>query len=367
MDGKTLITASEDIDNISYAFSKAVLSSVKIVANHTVNTYNNLKQITGTKIESFTGAGVIYQLDGNGNAYIITNYHVVFYTESLSANKVSEDISVFLYGMDYTQYAIAAQYVGGSLTYDIAVIKVTASEILKNSISQPVSLSSEEVLPGLKTIAIGNPLSDGLSVSSGIVNVASEKHTSTGADDVTEIEFRSIKIDTPVNGGNSGGGLFNLKGELVGIVNAKQISIEIDNVGYAIPLEIAIGVAQNLIDNCDETNQKVKKCLLGVQVNILSSTAVVDETTTLVHIREEIAVHSVVGESSLVYGVLEEGDIIVSVKLNDTTFTIDRMHILTDLLLNARIDDTLEFIIIRENVTLSKSVIVTAQAITIIE
>lgn len=262
IDGATVILPDEDINNISYAFSKAILSAVKIVAKHTVNKYL-FNQFAGTEEQSFTGAGVIYTLDKNsGDAYIITNYHVLYHKTSLSDNKISNDISVFLYGMDYEQYAISATYIGGSLTYDIAVIKVSASEILKNSISQPVSLSSEEVLPGLKTIAIGNPLSDGLSVTSGIVNVASEYYTNTGADDVTTIDFRAIKIDTPVNGGNSGGGLFNLKGELIGIVNAKQKSVEIDNVGYAIPLEIAIGVAQNLIDNCNESNEKVKKCLL---------------------------------------------------------------------------------------------------------
>lgn len=104
-----------------------------------------------------------------------------------------------------------------------------------------------------------------------------------------------------------------------------------------------------------------------MQIKILSSTAVIDEETALVHIKEQVAVDNVASENSLVYGILLSGDIFVSAKLNDTTFTIDRLHILADLLLNARIDDTLEFIIIREGISHTESVIITEQSINVIE
>lgn len=364
VDGVNIITPSEDINNITYAFSKAVLSTVKIAVSHTVSA-PKWGQPDATAQESFTGAGVFYTLDKNsGDAYIITNFHVVYYKKSLDQDKIANAIKVFLYGMDYPQYAIDAEFIGGSMTYDIAVIKISGSDILKNSSAKVVSLSSDKVMPGLKTIAIGNPMSDGLAVTSGIVNIESEFYTNTGADDTSEFTFRAIRIDTPVNGGNSGGGLYNLLGELIGIVNAKKQAVEIDNVAYAIPLEIAVGVAQNIIDNCDENNKKIKKCVLGLQIQMLTSDAPYDEVTGITTITQVVSIANPVEESSLVYGILQQDDIFVEATLGAKTITINNIYILADLLLNARIGDTLEFIITREGNNITKSVVINENCLT---
>ena len=80
-------------------------------------------------------------------------------------------------------------------------------------------------------------------------------------------EMRVIRVDTAVNPGNSGGGLFNSKGELIGIVNAKIISSDVENIGYAIPSSVAINVADNIINH---TFQLLCICnYLNITVNVI--------------------------------------------------------------------------------------------------
>ena len=113
---------------------------------------------------------------------------------------------------------------------------------------------SEMINVGESAIAIGNPEGNGFSTSLGIVSVDSEYIEMTGADGVTNVEFRVMRIDTAVNGGNSGGGLFNSKGELIGIVNAKIQSTTVENIAYAIPSNLAAAVADNIIYHCLDTD-----------------------------------------------------------------------------------------------------------------
>ncbi|MBO4535522.1 MAG: hypothetical protein J5755_06265, partial [Clostridia bacterium] len=138
--------------------NQAVLSVVSVYANFTQTvTYSGGWYWGSGGSQSRTqgyaagGSGVIYYLDKEaGDAYIITNYHVVYDADSDVAGHISDDIFVTLYGNHYLTkdsdnhvtsiYAIPATYVGGSMTYDIAVLKVTGSELLKNSAASQVSV-----------------------------------------------------------------------------------------------------------------------------------------------------------------------------------------------------------------------------------
>ncbi len=81
------------------------------------------------------GSGVIYRIDEDGSAYVITNHHVVYENDSTAENHISNDISIFLYGMEGSNYAIPAVYVGGSQNYDIAVLKIENNSILKTRLT----------------------------------------------------------------------------------------------------------------------------------------------------------------------------------------------------------------------------------------
>ena len=92
---------------------------------------------SNTQSVTSAGSGVIYSLEKeNGNAYVITNYHVVYNADSVGTETtahVSDNISLYLYGGELSSGAIRATYLGGAMNYDIAVLKVEGSEVLKQS------------------------------------------------------------------------------------------------------------------------------------------------------------------------------------------------------------------------------------------
>lgn len=307
------------------------------------------------------GSGIIYKLDkSTGSAYIITNYHVVYDSASNTSNKISNDIVVYLYGMESNDYAISAEYVGGSMTYDIAVLYVKNSDILKTAEVAEAEISdSDDVVVGQYAIAVGNPEALGLSATFGIVSVDSEYIKMTAPDNATTVSLRVIRIDAAVNGGNSGGGLYNAKGELIGIVNAKIVYDGIENISYAIPSNVAISIADNIIYYCDgNDNESVQRAIVGVTLETTNSKAVLDEQTGLLKIQETVAVASITG-NSLADGVFKEGDIIRSVTLNDTTKAVTRRYVVIDMMLKARVGDVIQFTVIRDGSEVNVSVTIT--------
>lgn len=341
------------IDNTA-AVSKASLSAVSIFCSNT----STLATYTSA------GSGIIYKLDGNGSAYIITNYHVVYDKNAANNNYISRYIFVLLYGMENIDSAISASYVGGSMTYDIAVLRVENSATLKNSDSRAVTLASDNyVTVGQTAIAIGNPEAKGISATSGIVSVDSETIEMYGADDITRVAFRVMRVDTAINSGNSGGGLFNSDGELIGIVNAKIIDTSIENIGYAIPISTAISVAENIIVNCSSgAKTKMQRCLLGVTTIVESSKATYNAETLKTVISETIKVHEV-GETALVKDKLQVGDILVSVLFRDKTYALSRSYVLVDLMLGAFVDETIVISLIRNNTPMEVSITLTPECV----
>ena len=332
-------------ESISYAMR----SAVSIIALDT-----DKDNISNANV-GFSGSGVIYKMNkATGDAYIITNFHVLYDSDN---KVVMPYIYVMLYGYELLDTAIRATYIGGSATYDIAVIKVTGSEILKDSYTKAVDIQdSNEIVVGKTAIAIGNPQGSGISATEGIVSVDSEtiqmvpsSNKNVSVDETGRVSMRVIRIDTPVNPGNSGGGLFDEEGKLIGIVNAKIITDNVENIGYAIPSNIATYVAQNIIDNCNGTTQtSVIKCLMGITITPKSSKGVYDEETKTMKIVEEIKIVEV-SSTSIAYGVLEAEDILVSMTLRGVTYKITRNFMPVDICLNARNGDNVEVTILRGN------------------
>jgi len=346
------------------ATNKVLNSVVSVYAEFVQTVTNPWTGKTYDEEYSGAGAGVILNDDKtNGTAYIITNYHVVFSGDSNSG--VSENIHIYLYGMEFEQYAIDAIYIGGSLNYDIAVLKIENSDIYKNSGAYPVTLSDDtDIYAGSTAIAVGNPEASGISSSTGVVSVDSEYLTMTGADDVTTVTFRVMRIDTAVNSGNSGGGLFNGQGELIGIVNAKISSNDIENIAYAIPTSIAINAANNIIRNCDGgEHTSILRCMVGIELNIDESYSFYDEEESVAKIIQTISVKTI-SEESIANGILQTGDIIESFTYDGKTIDVNRVYTIVDYSLNFVEGHTLTFNIVRSGV--SQSVSVTLGAPTVI-
>ena len=231
------------------AVNVALRSSVMIEAHD--------RESTSDGHEYGAGAGVIVS-DINDEVVIATNYHVCL--DVYRKSKIADYIYVLLFdyvNVDnsmsfYESRRIRCTYVGGSYNEDVAVIKFTrtghAEDLYSASGAMPATIGdSSKVAYGDDVIVIGNPSGKGTSVTIGAVSrpVAWSK-VDVNSDGVYET-LRCIQVDAAVNGGNSGGGLFDAGGNWIGNVESKLSSLE--NTNFALPSNQVYGVVWNIIQN----------------------------------------------------------------------------------------------------------------------
>lgn len=343
------------------AASRAVLSAVSVTCVYG----------TGINATASAGAGVIYKLDKNsGDAYVITNYHVVYNASAKEKDGISQNIMLHLYGMEYmaegeVSYAIPATYVGGSMYYDLAVLKVEGSTVLMESSAMATTLADSDKVSILETaIAIGNPGNAGISATVGSISVESEEiqlkfDTKSGS---TVVEIRVMRTDAAVNHGNSGGGLFNARGQLIGIVNAKEAQVDIDNMGYAIPSDLVIAVVENVIKNCDgDTVKNPLKPTIGIGIINENITVSYDELTGTVKKQMDIVVYEV-SSGSIADGRFLAGDIIRSVTIGTKTYRPVDTSQISEYLFYAGIGDEVTFNLTRAGADVSVSLVLPADS-----
>ena len=344
--------------------AKSLLSTVSIdcVFKSTSLYPSSFGGIVSEKIGS--GSGVIYKLDKEkGDAYIITNYHVVYYNRNNTSNGISNDITVYLYGQEDKAYAIPAKYVGGSMTYDLAVLKVEGSRVLAESNAIAAEFADSNNVAVLdKAVAVGNPEDFGISATLGYINVDSEYIEIEGADGTTEIEVRVMRIDTAVNSGNSGGGLYDASGRLIGIVNAKYADSE--NMGYAIPSNVVKYIADNILYYCDgKDNENVVRSQIGINVDAKALYTVYDTETGKVHKREVVSITKV-DSKSLANGKLKVGDVINSITIDGVTYEVNRMFVVSECLFNARVGSVVSINITRDGTEKTVDITITESVLT---
>ncbi len=194
---------------------------VALVGDTVVEIVTSEAYRNGLVYESGAGSGVIV----NESGVIVTNYHVI---ESASA------INVRL----TNGHTYPATLIAGDADSDLAVLKIDPTEPLSY-----VSFGkSENVITGETVIAIGNPLGLlGGTVTDGIISATSREVTVEGG------TMTLLQHNAAISPGNSGGALFNLRGELIGIVNAKYSSDGAEGLGFAIPSDTVVAVYNDLI------------------------------------------------------------------------------------------------------------------------
>ncbi len=357
---------------IEKASEKGLLSVVSVLCTFDYTVSNRYHGTTYTREGNQEGAGVIYKDDKEkGDAYIITNYHVVY--ESTYNNDIVDNIYVYLYGSETMLYyssnlsytdqanaddkAIKATFIGGTLTYDIAVLKISDSEVYKSSPAKPVTVrNSDETSAGEPVVVIGNPKNEGIAVTSGVLSRTSEYISMYAADKSSVVTFRVMRTDAAVNSGNSGGGLFDKSGNLIGIVNAKTTSDGVDNMAYAIPTAIAVRCADLIIErNTKQSGIDLPKAGVALIISDCYLEAGADGSLKQI---EEVAVESV-SEGYPAYGKLQAGDRIVSVTLKGKTTDVTQRYMLFDIMLEARIGNTLTYNIVRNGKTESVDIVLT--------
>lgn len=327
-----------DADGLT-SVQRALLSTVIVRCNFAV--YNGF--LSSTSTELVNGSGVIYTLDREaGDAIIITNYHVVYYKGALTADKISDDINLYLYGMEAEQYKIKAEFVGGSLTEDIAVLRVSGSDVIRNSCALSVNIgSSASASVTDRVLAVGNPEGDGISATEGIISANDETIQMTAADGRTLISIRVMRVDCGINQGNSGGGLYDADGRLIGIVNAKKTGADIDNIGWALPIDRVKNLVENILDHCDgETVKNPKKALVGITLKAAAMGVTVDEVTGDVKRYEVVRVHEIT-DTCIIPDEIQVGDRVLYTTVDGVRLDADRVHKVVDHLLTARVGSVL--------------------------
>lgn len=212
--GQSNLTKSEVVELVADAVVEITTSTVQ------TNPYY------GNYVTSGAGSGVVIA-QSDEYAYIVTNYHVI--DGASSASVILTDKTV-----------IESEYLDGDVNYDIAMIRIKTDK----KFPKIVCGSSDSLKVGEEVLAIGNPLGQlGGTVTDGIISALNREVT------IDNIKMTLLQTSAAVNPGNSGGGLFNMAGELIGVVNAKQSAAGIEGLGFAIPIDIVYDKLVEIIEN----------------------------------------------------------------------------------------------------------------------
>ena len=236
--------------NVATIDTSKVMTAAEIYAANVNSTVGITTEVTTnyfgyTTTTPASGSGFILTEDG----YIVTNYHVI---------ENSTSVSVALY--DGSTYD--AKIVGYDDSNDIAVLKIEATGLT------PVILGdSSQMYVGDQVLAIGNPLGElTFSLTGGLISALNRQIT------LDNLYLDLIQTDCAINSGNSGGPLFNMYGEVIGITNAKYSSsgsssiASIDNIAFAIPINNVKTIITSIIEN-----GYYAKPYIGVSISDLGS------------------------------------------------------------------------------------------------
>lgn len=269
-----------------------------------------------------SGSGFIITADG----YILTNYHVV---------ENSNSITVSMY--DGTTYDAAL--IGYDESNDIAVLKIDADGLT------PVILGdSDNLNVGDSVVAIGNPLGElTFSLTAGLVSAKDRQVTLS-----SNVTMNLLQTDCAINSGNSGGALFNMYGEVIGVTNAKYSSssssgASIDNIGFAIPINSIRGIVESIIEK-----GYISKPYMGVSV------ADVSTESQLYGLPQGAAIRTVTEDGPAEKAGLQAGDIITSAGGRDITCGND----LVELVGSLEVGDELAVTVYRQGQTVEVTVVI---------
>ena len=372
---KQYLSYSDSSVNLQSAINRSLMSGVSVLSRFSY-TSKHQSSIPGvisnrTSYKVFTGSGAILWLDKNaGDAYVVTNCHVIY--DDTADVKFCKDVRLYLYGQDESgfnysvdlsynilgddNYRIQAEVIGASVTYDIALLKVTGSEVLKRSDAIAASFSDKtDVYTGEYVYAVGNASGEGLSASNGIISKDSEyidlsisEKESPSESDYNQ--YRVMRTTAAINHGNSGGALYNKNGEIVGIVNAKDEGEDIDNMGYALPANSVKPLLQLMYDSYVENGNSmlsgggIKKAYLNVETKATDSYSRYNNSTGLAEITEHIIVSRTVGAPAK--NNLQEDDYFKAVKIVSSDGTVKlqlnvkRRYHIPEAMLSVRNGDT---------------------------
>ena len=303
--GTTTTASSTSKANSTSEIVKKTADSVVEISTESVVTGSFAQQY----VQQGAGSGVIISQDG----YILTNNHVIN-----GANSVKVRLR------DGTEYD--ATIIGSDSDNDIALLKVNAT-----GLSPATFGDSNSLAVGDYVVAIGNPLGElGGTVTDGIISALARKVT------IEDTQMTLLQTNAQVNPGNSGGGLFNANGELIGIVNAKQSATEVEGIAFAIPINNVLDILSDL----KEYGYVTGKVDLGIDFTDITS----DETAFYYGVNQTgCYVLSVDSGSNAEKAGVTRGDLVTKVNDTDVSSSSD----ITTALEKAEVGDTVTFTVSR--------------------
>lgn len=305
--GQTQTTSSDSNSSSSDGSGQGTVAEV---AKNAMPSVVTISTMSVEEMRSFFGGTQQYEVEGAGTGVIVgendtelliaTNNHVVEGATSLSVGFIDEE-------------SVEGEVKGTDVNNDLAVVAVKLSDIPEDTMNQIKIATvgdSDDLQLGDQVVAIGNALGYGQSVTSGYVSALDRDLTLTDQSGTTINSTGLIQTDAAINEGNSGGALLNMKGELIGINEAKSSSTStgatVDNIGFAIPIDKAEDSLQQLMNL--KTREKVDESqasYLGIRGSDVSA-----EASELYGIPTGVVISEVVENGPADQAGVKKGDIL---------------------------------------------------------
>lgn len=251
------LSASNNSNITSTAISNTYVAvDVSDIVDEVMPSIVAITNISETEYRSFWGGSQVYESTSAGSGiiissdseylYIATNNHVIDGAKTLTVTFANEA-------------TVSAEVKGTDPSIDLAVVKVALSSIessTMDAIKVATIGNSDELRVGEASIAIGNALGYGQSVTMGVISAVNRVVTVSDSGSNTGYTAELIQTDAAINPGNSGGALLNARGEVIGINSVKYADTDVEGIGYAIPMSTAAPIIEELItkEKVDESN-----------------------------------------------------------------------------------------------------------------
>lgn len=289
----TATTSVSYVSDVSDVVAEA-MPSIVAITNVSETQYQTFFGMPQTYESTSCGSGIIVSQDDT-YLYIATNNHVVDGATSLTVQFCNDT-------------TVSAEIKGQDSSTDLAVVKVEIANIEEETLGEIKVATlgdSEELSVGKACIAIGNALGYGQSVTTGVISALGREVSVKDETSGTSYTSELIQTDAAINPGNSGGALLDVNGNVIGINSVKYSSTEVEGIGYAIPINIASPIINQLI-----TQEKVDEAdgaYLGIK-----GVDVSDDVAQTYNMPTGVYVAQVVENSAAAQAGICQGDIITA-------------------------------------------------------
>ena len=290
------ITNSKSTTNSCRACSGTVIVNDGSLSASVEKVYDAVMMIRNYKGEQInsTGSGFVYKTD-NKYGYVLTNHHVIDGASKITLIRSDDE-------------EIEGTVLGSDIYLDLAVVRINKDDVIDTAVIS----TSEEAKIGDTVFTIGSPLGYEYrgTVTDGILSGKDRMVTVSVSGNTSDYVMKVLQTNAAVNPGNSGGPLLNAKGEVIGIISLKLVQTEVENMGFAIPIEYAMSHIETL-----EQGKSIVRPMLGISMVNVSDTYALYRSGIMIDkdITEGVVVVEISKDSGASKSDLKKGDVITKI------------------------------------------------------